>query len=138
MSCRKNTILVLWSSGDQLRHRRRSFTIRRNTTEKMNNNLLSLIESGVTGLTLTLTLEDLKIFATDIVEQAKAKLLPVMVSASHEALLSKKEVMEKFSVCPGTLWNWERNGYLIPVKMNRKIYYRQADVDRVIIERGKR
>ena len=98
--------------------------------------LISLIESGVTGLTVTLTLEDLKVFATYIVEQAKTKLLPSLVAASHEALLTKKEVMSKFNVCHGTLWNWERNGYLIPVKMKRKIYYRQADVDRVIAERG--
>lgn len=98
--------------------------------------ITSLIESGVTGLTLTLTLEDLKVFATDIVEKAKEQLLPVMVSASHESLISKKDVMEKFNVCHTTLWNWERDGYLIPVKMKRKIYYRQADVDRLIKERG--
>lgn len=105
---------------------------------KMNNNILSLIESGVTGLTLTLTLEDLQVFATDIVEKAKAQLLPIMVKASHEDLLSKKEVMALFDVCNGTLWNWEQKNYLIPVKINRKIFYRQADVDRVIMERGKR
>lgn len=104
----------------------------------MNNNILSLIESGVTGLTLTLTLEDLQVFATDIVEKAKAQLLPIMVKASQEGLLSKKEVMALFDVCNGTLWNWEQKSYLIPVKINRKIFYRQADVDRVIMERGKR
>ena len=42
-----------------------------------------------------------------------------------------------FGVCPTTLWNWERTGYLVPVKMKRKIFYRRADVDRLIIERGR-
>lgn len=100
--------------------------------------ILSLIESGVTGLTLTLTLEDLKAFATDLIEKSKAQLLPVMVSASQEALLTKKEVLEKFGVCPVTLWNWEKGEALVPVRIKRKVYYRQADVDRLIAQRGMR
>ncbi|MBD5309174.1 MAG: helix-turn-helix domain-containing protein [Bacteroides sp.] len=100
--------------------------------------ILSLIESGVTGLTLTLKSEDLKEFAHLLIEKAKEQLLPVMVSASHEALLTKKELLEKFNVCHTTLWNWERKGYLIPVKIGRKVSYRQADIERIIIERGKR
>lgn len=100
-------------------------------------NIMTLIESGVTGLTLTLTIEDLKAFATDMIEQAKAQLLPVMVNATQESCIPKKEVLEMFGVCPTTLWNWERTGYLVPVKMKRKIFYRRADVDRLIIERGR-
>ena len=110
---------------------------RRNPDKKMES-ILSLIKSGVTGLTLTLKSEDLKEFAHLLIEKAKEQLLPVMVSASHEALLTKKEVLEKFNVCHTTLWNWERKGYLIPVKIGRKVSYRQADIERIIIERGKR
>ena len=110
---------------------------RRNPDKKMES-ILSLIESGVTGLTLTLKSEDLKEFAHLLIEKAKEQLLPVMVSSSHEALLTKKEVLEKFNVCHTTLWNWERKGYLIPVKIGRKVSYRQADIERIIIERGKR
>lgn len=58
--------------------------------------ILSLIESGVTGLTLTIKSEDLKEFACLLIEKAKEQLLPVMVSAPHEGLLTKKEVLEKF------------------------------------------
>lgn len=61
---------------------------------------MTLIESGVTGLTLTLTIEDLKAFATDMIEQAKAQLLPVMVSASQESCIPKKEVLEMFGRMP--------------------------------------
>ena len=100
--------------------------------------ILSLFESGVTGLTLTLKSEDLKEFAHLLIEKAKEHLLPVMVSAYHEALLTKKEVLEKFNVCHTPLWNWECKGYLIPVKIGRKVNYRQADIERIIIEREKR
>ena len=100
--------------------------------------ILSLIESGVTGLTLSLKIEDLREFAHLLIEKTKEQLLPIIVSASHEDLLTKKEVLEKFNVCHTTLWNWERKGYLIPVKIGRKISYRQADIERIIIERGTR
>ncbi len=102
------------------------------------NDLLSLIGSGVTGLTLNIKSEDLASFAENLIEMAKEQLLPVMVSAAQEQLLSKKEVLEKFNVCPTTLWNWSRNGYLVPVKIGRKVSYRQADIERLIIERGKK
>lgn len=97
-----------------------------------------MLESGMSGLTLNLKSEDLRDFAHLLIEKTKEQLLPVLVSASHESLLTKKEVLDKFSVCPTTLWNWERKSYLVPVKIGRKISYRQADIERIIIERGKR
>ena len=99
--------------------------------------ILSLIGSGVTGLTLNIKGEDLVSFAESLIEKAKSQLLPVMVSAAQESLLTKKEVLEKFDVCPTTLWTWSKKGYLIPVKIGRKISYRQADIERLIIERIK-
>ena len=90
----------------------------------------------MTGLTLSISLEDLSTFANRLIEATKEELLPTMVSAAKETLLTKKEVMEKFDVCHTTLWNWQRNRYLIPVKIGRKIHYRQADVERLILERG--
>lgn len=99
--------------------------------------ILSLIKSGATGLTLNLSIEDLSTFAKGLIEDAKSQLLPVMVSAAQETLLSKKEVMEKFNVCDTTLWNWHRNKYLVPVKIGKKVMYRQMDVERTILERLK-
>ena len=131
----------LRSQGDpmfKLRHHRFLLIVHPGGIPQEMESILSLIESGVTGLTLTLKSEDLKEFAHLLIEKAKEQLLPVMVSASHEDLLTKKEVLDKFNVCHTTLWNWERKGYLIPVKIGRKVSYRQADIERIIIERGSR
>ena len=100
-------------------------------------NLLELINSGVTGVTLNVKLEDLIELVRQTIEAAKTELLPAMVSAAQEVLLTKKEVMEKFGVCDTTLWNWQRKKYLVPVKIGRKVHYRQNDIERLIIERGK-
>lgn len=101
------------------------------------NDILSLIGSGVTGLTLNIKGEDLLTFADSLIAKAKEQLLPVMVSAAQEVLLTKKEVMEKFGVCHTTLWNWNRNNILIPVKVGKKVCYRQSDVERLILEKAR-
>lgn len=100
-------------------------------------NLLELINSGVTGVTLNVKLEDLVELVRQTIEAAKTELLPAMVSAAQEVLLTKKEVMEKFGVCHTTLWNWNRNNILIPVKVGKKECYRQSDVERLILEKAR-
>lgn len=106
-------------------------------TKILMTNILEILKSGVTDLTLNIKGEDLLTFADSLIAKAKEQLLPVMVSAAKERLLSKKEVLEKFNVCPTTLWNWSKSGYLVPVKIGRKVSYRQADIERLIIERGR-
>lgn len=99
-------------------------------------NLLELVKSGVTGITISVTPEDLLFLINETIAIAKAELLTPMVCAAQEALLSKEEVMEKFGVCSTTLWNWSRDKILVPVKIKKKSYYRQGDVSRLIVERG--
>lgn len=101
-------------------------------------NLLELINSGVTDVTVNVKLADLVELIKQTIEAAKAELLPAMVSAAQEVLLTKKEVMEKFGVCHTTLWNWNKNKILIPVKADKKVCYRQSDVERLILERDRK
>lgn len=102
------------------------------------NNIIDLVKSGVTGLTLNIKIEDLVEFSKHVINEAKEALLTPMVKESQEKLLPKAEVLEKFNICPTTLWNWERKKYIESVKIGRKIYFRQADVECLIIERGRR
>ena len=101
-------------------------------------NLLELINSGVTDVTVNVKLADLVELIKQTIEAAKAELLPAMVSAAQEVLLTKKEVMEKFGVCHTTLWNWNKNKILIPAKVGKKVCYRQSDVERLILERDRK
>lgn len=38
---------------------------------------------------------------------------------------------------PSTLWRWEQRGYLTPVKIGVKVFYRQGDLDRLIMSKEK-
>lgn len=48
-----------------------------------------------------------------------------------ETLLTPDEVASKYHISKVTLWRWAKDGLLKPVKMGRKSFYRQSDIERV-------
>ena len=48
-----------------------------------------------------------------------------------ETLLTPDEVASKYLISKVTLWRWAKDGLLKPVKMGRKSFYRQSDIERV-------
>ena len=44
------------------------------------------------------------------------------------ALVAKKDVMLGLKVSHTTLWKWEKAGYLTPVRVGKRIYYRAEDI----------
>ena len=46
-------------------------------------------------------------------------------------LLTPDEVASKYRISKVTLWRWAKAGLLKPVKMGRKSFYRQSDIERV-------
>lgn len=49
--------------------------------------------------------------------------------------LVPKEVARKRllgGVDPSTLWRWEKAGYLAPVRIGTKVYYRRGDISRLV------
>lgn len=48
-----------------------------------------------------------------------------------ETLLTPDEVASKYRISKVTLWRWAKDGLLNPVKMGRKSFYHQSDIERV-------
>ena len=48
-----------------------------------------------------------------------------------ELLMTPDEVASKYRISKVTLWRWAKEGLLKPVKMGRKSFYRQIDIERV-------
>lgn len=97
--------------------------------------ILKLINSGVTGVSVMVTVEDFLRLVELAIDRTKEELLPHLVSAAKEDLLTKQQVMKKFGVCDTTLWHWRKKGYLNAVKVGRFIRYRECEVERVIKQR---
>ncbi len=95
----------------------------------------SLLESGA-NIRIEVTPQDLKMFGEFVIEQyimrqkemeAKtAKAEPV-----EEVYLTTREVRARLRVCDGTLNQWAKRGYLVPVKVGQRNMYPLADVRRV-------
>ena len=106
-------------------------------------NLYSLLQSTQNSpdapcINISVSLADLHQLVVDTIDATRDRLLPLFLKAEEDRLLTKKEVMEKFGVCHTTLWNWNKNKILIPVKVGKKVCYRQSDVERLILERDRK
>lgn len=56
-------------------------------------------------------------------------------AAKREPRLTIKQVSQRLQVDPSTLWRWERDGYLIPTRLGRKVLYNESDI--IAIEEGR-
>lgn len=48
-----------------------------------------------------------------------------------DAKVTPDEAAKQLHVTKVTLWRWNNNGYLKPVRIGRKSYYRQSDIDAI-------
>lgn len=94
--------------------------------------LVSSIARGEKHISLTLTGKSVLALAREL---SQCILAENATMASNEkdddALLTKKEVMERLGVSSTTLWNWKNDRYLLPVKIGRKIFYRLRDINKL-------
>lgn len=51
---------------------------------------------------------------------------------SDGSFITKKEAMIGFGVSHTTLWKWQKSGYLVPIKVGKRIYYRRTDIESLI------
>ena len=45
-----------------------------------------------------------------------------------DGLIPRKDVMEKLGISPNTLWRWQREGKLHPIKIGRKIFFKKSEI----------
>ncbi|QVJ81948.1 MULTISPECIES: helix-turn-helix domain-containing protein [Prevotellaceae] len=49
----------------------------------------------------------------------------------NKDMVSKKSVITGLGVSHTTLWKWEQRGFLVPVRVGKKIYYRRSDIEKL-------
>ena len=95
----------------------------------------SIFEAGA-NVTLSVTPAYLREFALAIAQEIRDNAPTVKEEPQQEAYLSNDEVAAKFGVCKNTLWRWNRDGYLKPFKVGKKLYYRSSDVEALLQQDG--
>ena len=88
--------------------------------------IMSLTRMGG-QVALTVTPEDLHHFAETLITQSRKeweeKIGSTRKDEPEETFLTTDEVCKIFNVCPATLWQWHRTGYLRHIKFGNKNMY---------------
>lgn len=81
----------------------------------------------------------------DAFRQIVAEMLQEQQQRTEKALaeqrerptLTRAQARRELNVSLSTLWHWEKSGYLIPVKVGRKVLYRASDIERMLNRKQK-
>lgn len=92
---------------------------------------LSELSNLDANVCVSITLSDLREFFASVVAEAEAS-----KPSEEEKYLSADEVAKELQVTKPTLWRWNKNCYLQPVKIGRKLLYRKSDVDALLEREG--
>lgn len=90
-------------------------------------NIQSLLDTGA-NVSVVVSVADLKEFAMSVFAEAMA----ARQEKKEETYLTPDEVAEKLGVSTNTLWRWNRDKYLMPIKMGRKSRYKLSDVEKLM------
>jgi predicted DNA-binding transcriptional regulator AlpA len=91
--------------------------------------ILDLIRDGRSNIVIQVNGQDLLDFADALLKRATDNAMKSLEKKNDKEYLTKKEVMSLLKVCGTTLWIWNRDNYLKPVKIGRRVLYRKCDVD---------
>ena len=90
----------------------------------------SLIKEG--NITVSLSANDLREFALDIIQQTKRELEDLVIAQKLEAYVSRQRACEMLDVDSTTLWRWAKRNYLVPATVGGKKRYKLSDINRLL------
>lgn len=75
--------------------------------------------------------QDLKNAIDASIQQVIQELNEDVSKSNNDNLVPLKEVAETLNVSRCTLNRWNKDGYLVPIKIGRKVFYRQNDINKI-------
>jgi excisionase family DNA binding protein len=94
-----------------------------------------LMSQGNYNVSIPVTPKDLQDFATSVAKSVLANYQP---KEKEDELLTVEEAMAMLKVSRTSIWRWERQGVLKPIKLGRFVRYRKSDIDNMIKREGQR
>ena len=66
-------------------------------------------------------------------QQDMANAMKSLKPAEKKDVLHTREQTQKIlNVCSTTLWKYERSGFLVPVRLGKRVFYKQSDIDKAV------
>lgn len=88
--------------------------------------MLKQQNQGETAQMFILNKEDLREVINEAMTQRQAE-----IENEDEILYTVNQTAAILEVDKSTLWRWHRDGYLVKIKIGRKVRYRKSDVMRI-------
>lgn len=89
---------------------------------------LAEILNSDANISITIKANDLKEFFNSMVDEK----FQSEKSNQSEKHWSVDETCANLNVVRSTLWTWEKKGYLMPVRVGKKLMYKQSDIDKLM------
>ena len=86
------------------------------------------------NINLTITANDLKEFAAQLISETKAEMEKSSGKNKPETYLTGEKVMQMMNISKTTLWRWKKIGYLVPVRIGGNDRYRLSDIEKKLEE----
>lgn len=93
--------------------------------------LTEIINSGA-NITLQVSADQLGQFANDLIGKAKMELAREIEENSKEVYYTREQAATILSVTLPTLWNWDKKGFLKPVRFGGLCRYKKSDIERLL------
>ena len=93
--------------------------------------LQGIIQSGA-NVSITVATNDLLQFADHLIRSTKKELENSILTPKDDPLVTPDEVTKILHVDRSTLWRWAKTGYLIPIEVGGKRFYKQSDIDNIL------
>ena len=87
-----------------------------------------LVNNGDTNITIAVKVGDLLLFAERLIEKVKRELPLPQTTEEPNKLIPAKQLCEMLAIKLPTLYKWQRQGYIVPVHIGGRTYYRHSDI----------
>lgn len=96
-----------------------------------------LLQNG-SKVSVTVSLDDLREFATGLIDQTKKDLEQAVIDDKAETYPTPQQVANILGVDLVTLWRWKNRGYLVPVEIGGKRRYLMSEVKALLTSSKKK
>lgn len=94
-------------------------------------NMITDIINQKENVLVVVSLNDLKELVRHIYDEREAEIKAMADNQHDNELLSADYTASILGVKKNSLWRWSKSGYITPVKIGRKCYYKKADIDKI-------
>ncbi len=90
-------------------------------------------EAGA-NVALMINANDLRKVVADIFRNERERVAEEERERNELACVSREQACEMLGVSSGTLWRWNKEGYLKTIKVGYKVLYRKSDIENMLRE----